>query len=130
MPDKERKYKRTVPQYLQYLLDLSLQAQHWMHKAKREMRRPDFNEARYEKAKRKFQEYLEELYFAYRPKFEHSDSHTIQDEVGQKLEKGTDVADLSFDDCQTLMQDIRELQEQLGHTSFESKVHSEQGVGL
>ncbi|MDY6768610.1 MAG: hypothetical protein SVW02_00705 [Candidatus Nanohaloarchaea archaeon] len=131
MADGERRYSRKVPEYLQYLLELSWMAQHRMHRAKREMKRPDFSDERYRKAVQGFKELLEELYFAYEPKFDHSSEVSVGKEITQKLdEEGKDVADLSFDECEQLMRSIRDLQEHLGHTSFESQVHSEEGVGL
>lgn len=125
MPEPSKAYKDPTPVYQRYLLELSARTQRTMFRAKR-LRKSEHHDLNdFHQASEEFQNWLEELYFAYEPKFAHQEKVERPEFMEDK-----EVVDLSFEESQKLMQKIRTLQERLGHTQFEGKLHEEEGFGV
>lgn len=129
MSDGGKEYKGSVPTVLTNLLNVTWHAQQAMFRVKRLRRRLDTNEREYLMQKQYFKDKLEELYFEYEPKFDYSPDVSVTKNIKQKL-KDEGVQALTFDECEQLLQDIRNLQEDLGHKRFERDRHVEDGVGV
>lgn len=117
-----------IPQYLKQLVNLAWDTQNAMFNYEQETERPYIDIEIQEKSKNNFKMLLQRLFYRYEPKFKNS-SVNISKEVKKELENGKSVINLDIETAKTLCTDIRDLMEDIGHTSFSKNVHKDKKLG-
>ncbi|MFP4019738.1 MAG: hypothetical protein ACLFUH_10880 [Bacteroidales bacterium] len=126
MPE-QRRLKDNIPQYLKQLVNLAWDCQNAMFNYEQERERPSIGMNGMIESEKEFKDLLQRLYFRYEPKFKNS-SVSIDSDVKKAL-KNNSVINLDFETAKKLCINIRDLMEDIGHTTFTQKVHKDVELG-
>lgn len=127
MKSEKRRLKDNIPQYLVQLVNLAWDTQNAMFNFEQNRERPSIDIEDEMESEEKFKLLLQRLFYRYEPKFKAS-SVNISDEVKEQL-KEKNVLQLDFNHAKQLCTNIRDLMEDIGHTTFAKRIHEDTTLG-
>jgi len=127
MKSEKRRLKNNIPQYLVQLVNLAWDTQNAMFNFEQNRERPSIDIEDEMESEEKFKQLLQRLFYRYEPKFK-SSSISIDKEVQEELQD-KNVINLDFEHAKTLCTNIRDLMEDIGHTTFAKRIHEDVEIG-
>ena len=127
MKSEKRRLKNNIPQYLVQLVNLAWDTQNAMFNFEQNRERPSIDIEDEMESEEKFKQLLQRLFYRYEPKFK-SSSISIDKEVQEELQD-KNVINLDFEHAKTLCTNIRDLMEDIGHTTFAKRIHADVEIG-